>query len=82
MVLKLTHANTKRDIFVASPLVFACYYSDASKCTHVLASGGAIIPVTETPEIVMNQVEAFIKGEHEIQRSSKKSKRLSKDKTV
>lgn len=55
MFISLTHANFKREILVVSSLIFSAYHSDAGKCTHVLSTGGAIIPVLETPEVVMGR---------------------------
>lgn len=47
-LIELTHANTKREILVASQLVFVVQYSEANKCTHIISNAGAIIPVIET----------------------------------
>ena len=57
-VASLHHANHKneageaREILIAKPLVFANYFSDADKATHVVSTGGAIIPVIESPTFV------------------------------
>lgn len=59
MIAKLTHANTKREILVAVPLIYSSYFSDASKCTHVLSAGGAILPVIEEPGVVMDFVNKY-----------------------
>lgn len=61
-VVAFTHANTNREILVAIPLVFSAYYSETSKCTHVLSNGGAIIPVTARPEDVMGHVKEYLMG--------------------
>lgn len=55
----LTHANTKVQIEIALPLIFAAYYSEASKCTHVLATGGAIVPVLESPDFVKQHIKRY-----------------------
>lgn len=58
VVVSLHHANHKgadgkhREILVSRALAWATYFSDADRCTHVVATGGSIIPVTETPEQV------------------------------
>jgi hypothetical protein len=70
MIGKFTHANTKVEILVSLPLVFCAYYSEATKCTHLLANGGAIIPIVESPEIVMGFVEKYVRGKNDIQRTS------------
>jgi hypothetical protein len=56
--ISLTHANLGREIIVAREMVFAIYHSEAHKATHVLSSGGAIIPVSET----VNQVRELVYG--------------------
>ena len=58
IIARLHHANhknadgTHREILISKPLVFATYYSDADKSTHVVSTAGAIIPVVESPEDV------------------------------
>jgi len=59
IVARLHHANhqnedgSPREIFISKPLVFATYYSDADKATHVVSTAGAIIPVIESPDEVV-----------------------------
>lgn len=53
LILKFTHANSQKDIYVAKPLIFSCYYSDAHKATHIVANGGAIIPVLDSLDNVV-----------------------------
>jgi hypothetical protein len=61
--ITLTHANLKSEeggpleIFVATNLIYAAYHSKAGKCTQVLSTGGAIIPVLENPQLVISEVE-------------------------
>lgn len=50
--IELTHANTSQKVIVPAALVFAFYHSEGHKCTLVLASGGAMLPVKETPDEV------------------------------
>lgn len=47
LILAFTHANNSKPIYVARPLIFSVYYSEANKATHIVANGGAIIPVSE-----------------------------------
>jgi len=47
-LLKFTHANTLREIYISKELLFGFYHSEADKCTHLLATGGAICPVKES----------------------------------
>lgn len=54
--ISLTHANTNREILVTRELVFSIYYSEAHRATHVLSSGGAIIPVSESVNVVRERV--------------------------
>lgn len=49
-LIKLTHANLLKPVYVSPVLIFAFYHSEANKCTHVLASGGAIFPALESEE--------------------------------
>ena len=59
IVARLHHANhqnadgSHREILISKPLVFATYYSDADKATHVVSTAGAIIPVVESPDEVV-----------------------------
>lgn len=62
MFIELKHANLKdgetpRIVALATPLIFAIYYSDAHKCTHVLSAGGAIMPVLNTKNEVLILME-------------------------
>lgn len=56
VVLVLKHANLKKadgtpeELLLSRGLVFGAYRSQAHKCTHVIASGGAMVAVMETPE--------------------------------
>lgn len=47
---KLTHANLKTPVFVDLDLVVAWYFSESTKSTHIVATGGAMLPVSESPE--------------------------------
>lgn len=58
MTIKLTHANTKQEIYVATRLVFAYYYSESNRCTHVLAAGGAILPVKQSPDEIRTMMSS------------------------
>lgn len=49
-LITLTHANLGSKIDVAHNLIFCWYHSPANKCTHVVASGGAVFPAKETDE--------------------------------
>ena len=53
LILCLTHANMKTPIYIARPLIFSVYYSEAQKATYVVAAGGAIIPVQESVDKVV-----------------------------
>lgn len=50
--IEVTHANNNSKVFVPVALIFAVYYSEGHKCTLVTASGGAMIPVKESPDEV------------------------------
>lgn len=51
-LIKLTHANHKSTVYIAASLVAGFYHSPASHCTHVVASGGAVFPASESVEEV------------------------------
>ncbi len=46
----LTHANLNAKVEVAVALMSAWYHSPANRCTHVVMSGGATFPATESVE--------------------------------
>lgn len=51
-LLKLTHANNGQTVYCPRALIFCWYHSPANKCTHVVATGGAIFPAKETEKEV------------------------------
>jgi hypothetical protein len=51
-LLRLTHANLKERIYVAHALIAGWYHSPGHKCTHIVASGGAVFPALESVEEV------------------------------
>lgn len=48
--LEITHANNGRRIFLVPNLVYAIYYSDADKSTHVVSNSGTFMPAKESVE--------------------------------
>jgi hypothetical protein len=50
--IQLTHANNKQPIYVSRELIFSYYFSQGHKSTVLLASGGAMLPVLESPETI------------------------------
>jgi hypothetical protein len=46
--ITLTHANLGEKIEVATQQIAAWYHSPGAKCTFVLATGGALLPVSES----------------------------------
>jgi len=59
--IELTHSNKLEKISVVKEQVAFVYFSPAHNATFVVATGGAIIPVSETKE----QVTSLLKGENE-----------------
>ncbi len=47
-LIKLIHANNGQTIYVPRHNIAGWYHSPAHKCTHVVASGGAVFPAKET----------------------------------
>lgn len=59
-VLKFHHANTLKEVTIIRDMIFTWFLSDAHKSTLIMGTGGALIPIAESPE----QVEkAYLKGE-------------------
>jgi hypothetical protein len=56
-LVRLTHANFKRSIYVAKELIAGFYHSEAHACTHVVASGGAVFPASESVDDVKRLLE-------------------------
>lgn len=51
---KFTHANNNQVLYVAANQVAGFYYSPHHKSTMIVATGGAVLPVTETVEQVQS----------------------------
>jgi len=51
-LIRLTHATFNTHIYVPTVSVFSWYHSPNSKCTHIVASGGAMLPVSESVDEV------------------------------
>ena len=54
-LLVFTHANHKRSIVILPEQLFS-FYQGADHATHLLATGGAIIPVSESVEQVKERI--------------------------
>ncbi len=76
-LLTLTHANHKKPIYVDGALLFAWYYSEAHKATHIVSTAGAILPVSESVETVtqLKQGESVNNGQPESERRTVRSRR-------
>jgi hypothetical protein len=51
-LIKLTHANFKTALYVPTTQIAGFYHSPGSACTHVVASGGAVFPASESVETI------------------------------
>jgi hypothetical protein len=51
-LIRLTHANNKQVLYIAKDLIAGFYHSAASACTHIVATGGAVFPATESVETI------------------------------
>ena len=60
--ITLTHANLNEKIEIAVALVAGFYHSPGHKCTHVVASGGAIFPALESVEEVKRLYNGAVTG--------------------
>lgn len=57
-LVEFSHANLDTKVAVVKQQIFSIYYSPTHKCTMLLASAGAIIPVKESPDEVMQKMSA------------------------
>lgn len=51
-LLTFTHANLNTPLIVDAALLFSWYHSQSQRCTILIASGGAAVPVKESVEEV------------------------------
>jgi len=56
-LLKVTHANTNEPLFIDVNQVFAWWNSAHHRATMIMASGGGMIPVKESTDIVTTAIE-------------------------
>ena len=56
-LLKYTHANLNTEVVVDMDKVFSFYYSQGHKATLLLATGGAMIPVSEPVEKITEDMK-------------------------
>lgn len=52
----LTHANHECELYLYTHMVFGVWYSSAHRATVVLANGGAMVPVLESVDEVLEKV--------------------------
>lgn len=57
LFIEVTHANLHTKVVVFLPQLFTWYYSAAHKSTMLVATGGGIIPCTESPDEVKSKVQ-------------------------
>lgn len=63
MLVKFTHANLKRDVFINPNLIEAFHWNETTKCMVVYTSKFGAWPVTETEEELIKKLSAVISGE-------------------
>jgi hypothetical protein len=56
-MIQLTHANLKTPIYLVASLIYCYYFSETHKATLIMGNGGALIPVSESPEEVANALK-------------------------
>ena len=54
---EFTHANNKAKVFMLPTSVFTVYFSEASKCTHIVSVSGTLFPAVESVEQVRREIE-------------------------
>lgn len=52
-------------MYLAQELAFSFYWSEAHKATHIMGPGGAIMPVAEKPETVLELLKTLTIKEKE-----------------
>jgi hypothetical protein len=62
-LIKLTHANHRTVMYVPETQVAGFYTSPGHACTHIVAPGGAILPVLESVDDVKARLESGSKEE-------------------
>lgn len=58
LFIEFQHANLNQKVYLARALIFAYYYSETHKCTLVIATGGATVPVKESVDEVLKKVRS------------------------
>lgn len=58
-VVRLNHANLKREVCVIAGVINMYHWSEASKSVNVYLSGGQVIPVTESIEELDQKIKAL-----------------------
>lgn len=58
--ITLTHANLKVPVEISREQIFAYYMSPGHKSTFLLATGGAMLPVVETPEQIKSLLQVHV----------------------
>lgn len=63
-LITVTHANLNTQIDLAAQLIAGFYHSPGHKCTHIVASGGAIFPARETVEEIRQLLNGAENAHH------------------
>jgi len=48
--IRVHQPDRKGPTYVNPNLIFSFYYAEGMKCTHIVATGGGMVPVKESPE--------------------------------
>lgn len=58
-LIKITHANHKNAMYVPVNQIAGFYNSPGHACTHIVASGGAVLPALESVEEIKRRIDGF-----------------------
>ena len=53
-LINFTHANTLKEALIVKEQIFGFTYSDSNKCYLLYSNGGAVFPVRESKEQIIN----------------------------
>ncbi len=71
-IKQYTHANLKTPIYVDTSLLASWYFSPGHKATHLVMTGGAMVPISESPETVLADKNKISESPESVTKSKRK----------